>query len=140
MLVRRRLGELGLAFDVITVPRPRSQRQEVLAVSGQPTVPVLVTDDGVFSDENDILAYLDRTYGQESRHAGDGPELWPAELAPRLDQLAATLAAASEELLAIARGASRRQEVDLGHVLQVAGQAASDAARWTAGQAEAARS
>lgn len=139
-MVRRRLGELGLAFDVITVPRPRSQRQQVLAVSGQPTVPVLVTDDGVFSDENDILAYLERTYGPPPKKAESTHELWPTDLADRLDQLASTLAEVGDELQAVARGAKRREETDLGHVLAVAAQAAIDAGRWTAGRAEAARS
>ncbi len=139
-MVRRRLGELGLAFQVITIPRPRSERQEVLAVSGQPTVPVLVTDDGVFADENDILAYLERTYGPAPKRPQAKAELWPTDLAAKLDALATRLAESSEELLAISRAAQVHQAVDLTNVLQVAGQAAADAARWTAGQAESARS
>lgn len=62
-MVTDRLQKLGLAYDKVEVPPSRSQRQEVFAVSGQWTVPVLVLDDGtVFDDEDKILAYLDKTH------------------------------------------------------------------------------
>ncbi len=139
-MVRRRLGELGLAFHVVTIPRPSSQRQEVLAVSGQPTVPVLVTEDGVFTDENDILAYLEKTYGSPPRRPQAKAQLWPDDVSAHLDLLAERLEKTSEELAAISRAASSRKAVDLTNVLQVAAQAAADAAHWTAGRAESLRS
>jgi glutathione S-transferase len=40
--------------------------------AGGRTVPVLVTDEGVFTDSTDILAFVDR-------HAPEGRKLWPVE-------------------------------------------------------------
>lgn len=61
-MVIRRMNELGLTYDVKTVPGPRPLRQEVYEVSGQWTVPVLVDDGQVFDDEDKILAHINRKY------------------------------------------------------------------------------
>lgn len=63
-MVRSRMSDLLLSYITINVPRDRSRRQEVMAVSGQPTVPVLVDGDVVLDDEDKILAYLDATYAK----------------------------------------------------------------------------
>lgn len=64
--VERKLNELGLNYDRHDVPRRRSQREMVKKVSGQSGVPVLVdTANGVtgMPESDDIVAYLERTYG-----------------------------------------------------------------------------
>lgn len=65
-MVRDKLGELGVAYEKVTVPRDRSQRQEVFDVSGQWTVPVLVDGDVMLDDEEKILPYLEQKYGQQA--------------------------------------------------------------------------
>ncbi len=71
-MVRRRLDELGLAYQTIEVPMMAQLRAEVIEVSGQPFVPVLVDGEVVLEDENKIIEYLDMTYGKEP--SGDGSE------------------------------------------------------------------
>ena len=61
--VREKLDELHLPYDVIEVPIRHSARKEVIAVSGQPEVPVLVDGDTVLDDDDVIIPYLERTYG-----------------------------------------------------------------------------
>ncbi len=64
-MVREKLSELQITYININVPRDRSQRQEVIQVSGQPSVPVLVDGDTVLDDEEKILPYLEQKYGQK---------------------------------------------------------------------------
>jgi glutathione S-transferase len=68
-LVVNRLSELGLAYETVEVPAAHADRHAVRAVSGQSYVPVLVDGDVVLDDENDILAYLDKTYGKSDWRA-----------------------------------------------------------------------
>jgi glutathione S-transferase len=63
-MVREKMSDLLITYECINVPRDRSQRQQVIAVSGQPSVPVLVDGDVVLDDEEKILPYLDQTYGR----------------------------------------------------------------------------
>lgn len=63
-MVEERLEQYGVKYERIEVPRPHDERHEVIAVSGQPTVPVLVDGDTVLDDEEKILPYLDAKYGQ----------------------------------------------------------------------------
>ena len=72
-MVRQKLSDLELTYVSVCVSRDRSRRDKVLEVSGQPTVPVLVDGDRVFSDENEIIAYLDRTYGSAGGGAARRP-------------------------------------------------------------------
>ncbi len=62
--VRKKLDELGLDYDVVEVPIRHSQRKEVIEVSGQSSVPVLVDGDRVLDDDDMIIPYLDQTYGR----------------------------------------------------------------------------
>ncbi|HEY9856649.1 MAG TPA: glutathione S-transferase N-terminal domain-containing protein [Stenomitos sp.] len=62
-MVREKLSELRITYINVNVPRDRSQRQEVLQVSGQASVPVLVDGDTVLDDEEKILPYLQEKYG-----------------------------------------------------------------------------
>ena len=63
-MVRARMSDLLLTYVCVNVPRDRSQRQEVIQVSGQPSVPVLVDGDVVLDDEEKILPYLEQKYGR----------------------------------------------------------------------------
>jgi glutathione S-transferase len=61
-----KLDELGLEYESRMVPRSHSERTEVEEVSGQTGVPVLVDEaNGVegMPESDDIVAYLERTYG-----------------------------------------------------------------------------
>jgi len=62
VMVRQKLAELGLEYEKIDVPAPHHLRNEVVKVSGQPLVPVLVDGKVVLDDENKIVEYLDSTY------------------------------------------------------------------------------
>ncbi|MFB6120090.1 MAG: glutathione S-transferase N-terminal domain-containing protein [Halobacteriaceae archaeon] len=62
-----KLNELGLDYESHEVPRSHAERTEVEEVSGQTGVPVLVDpDNGVdgMPESDDIVAYLEKTYGQ----------------------------------------------------------------------------
>jgi len=64
--VKRKLDELGLEYESHMVPSSHSERTEVKEVSGQTGVPVLVdNDNGVegMPESDDIVAYLEQTYG-----------------------------------------------------------------------------
>lgn len=69
-MVRTKLEELGLDYEVVDVPGPHSQRTEVRGVSGQTSVPVIVDEahgiDGL-NESSDIVAYLERTYGKTAQ-------------------------------------------------------------------------
>ncbi|MBM4138363.1 MAG: glutaredoxin [Nitrospira sp.] len=66
VVVRRKLDELGLAYDGIIAPDIRSMRKQVHAVSGQYYVPVLQDGDLILTETEDILAYLDSRAGSGS--------------------------------------------------------------------------
>lgn len=64
--VKRTLSELELEYDSVMVPRSHGERTEVEEISGQTGVPVLVDPehdvDGM-PESDDIVAYLEETYG-----------------------------------------------------------------------------
>ncbi|EMA42446.1 glutathione S-transferase N-terminal domain-containing protein [Halococcus saccharolyticus] len=67
--VKDKLADLDLEYDSHMVPSSHSERTEVEEVSGQTGVPVLVDHEhGVdgMSESDDIVAYLDETYGQSA--------------------------------------------------------------------------
>jgi len=70
--VKRTLSELDLDYEEIEVPRSHGDRTEVKDVSGQTGVPVLVDEehgiDGM-PESDDIVAYLERTYGEATTEA-----------------------------------------------------------------------
>jgi glutaredoxin 3 len=70
--VRDKLDELGLPYTMIEVPIRHSERIEVMRVSGQSSVPVLVDGDVVLDDDDVIVPYLERTYGNRTIE-GDAP-------------------------------------------------------------------
>ncbi len=58
-VVRDKLEDLGIIYDNVIVPDFRPMREEVIKVSGQSYVPVLVDGDTVLTETADILEYLD---------------------------------------------------------------------------------
>ncbi|MFB6304464.1 MAG: glutathione S-transferase N-terminal domain-containing protein [Haloferacaceae archaeon] len=67
--VKDKLAELDLEYESREVPRSHSERTEVEEVSGQTGVPVLVDEaHGVegMPESDDIVAYLEKTYGGAS--------------------------------------------------------------------------
>ncbi len=61
-MVRDVLEKLKIKYEKINVPWDFDQRGEVLEISGQYTVPVLVDGDVVLSDEFEIIEYLKGNY------------------------------------------------------------------------------
>lgn len=64
---RQGLANVGAEYEVVEVPRERSERSEVLELSGQPLVPVIVDGDTVVWDSRRIVRYLYETYGGAER-------------------------------------------------------------------------
>jgi glutathione S-transferase len=56
--VARALRREGIAVDTVKVPQRRSQRPEVVALSGQRRVPLLVIDGDVICDSRRIVEHL----------------------------------------------------------------------------------
>jgi glutathione S-transferase len=56
--VVRALRRDGIEFDVVVVPQRRSRRPEVVALSGQKRVPLLVLDGEVICDSRRIVQQL----------------------------------------------------------------------------------
>jgi glutathione S-transferase len=65
MEVRKKLADLHIGYEPVVVPDFRPMRKVVQEVSGQYYVPVLKDGDIVLTETEDILDYLDKTYGQE---------------------------------------------------------------------------
>jgi glutathione S-transferase len=61
----RKLNKLGLDYRTERVRRSRSSRPEIVELTKQPYVPVLVDGDEVVSDSRRILEYLDWAYAGE---------------------------------------------------------------------------
>jgi len=64
-VVRKKLAELQIDVEGVIVPDFRPMRKVVKDVSGQYFVPVLKDGDIVLTETDDILDYLDKTYGQK---------------------------------------------------------------------------
>lgn len=58
--VRAKITELGIQCVSVEVPRSKSDRRELMEISGQSGVPTLVCEDGsVIADDDDaIIEYL----------------------------------------------------------------------------------
>jgi glutathione S-transferase len=65
-MVRTVLKQLELDYETIDVPWSHHERAEVLQVSGQTMVPVLVHGEVILSDEYEIIDYLKKTYPVKS--------------------------------------------------------------------------
>jgi glutaredoxin 3 len=64
--VRSKLTELLLDYRNVNVARPHTARGEVQKVSGQTSIPVLVDGEVVLDDDDDIIPYLEKKYGEAS--------------------------------------------------------------------------
>jgi glutathione S-transferase len=64
--VARRLGKLELSYRTERVPYRRSGRPEIVELTRQRRVPVLVDADEVIHDSKRIIQYLDWKYGKEA--------------------------------------------------------------------------
>lgn len=60
---RQGIENVGAPVELIEVPYPRDERTEVMAVSGQAKVPVLVDGDEVIIDSRRIVRHLYERYG-----------------------------------------------------------------------------
>jgi glutathione S-transferase len=61
--VARRLNKLGIEYRTKRVPYRRRDRPEIVELTKQRFVPVLVDGEEVVSDSRRILEYLDWAYG-----------------------------------------------------------------------------
>ena len=59
-IVKDRLKELGLEFEIVIVPFSHHRRKIVQELSGQSLVPVIVDGDEVINDSQMILKYLSK--------------------------------------------------------------------------------
>ena len=64
--VRTKLTDLLLDYKVVNVPPSHALRTVVREVSGQTSIPVMVDGDVVLDDDDDIIPYLEKTYGQKA--------------------------------------------------------------------------
>jgi glutathione S-transferase len=77
--VRQTLTELGLTYTAVNVPFDRSGRHELVEVSGQEGVPVLVDGEKVLTTSADIVDHLRATYpaaADAEQHAAMGGFRW----------------------------------------------------------------
>jgi glutathione S-transferase len=58
--VERELVKAGVEHETVRVPQRRKRREEVVALSGQPRVPLLVHDGEVICDSRRIVEHLRR--------------------------------------------------------------------------------
>ena len=56
------LDNLGISYETVSVPGSRDLRTELIEVSGQDRVPVIVDNGEVISDSERIIAYLNEKY------------------------------------------------------------------------------
>jgi len=71
-MVRKKLNQLGLKVLMVPVEEKGEDRQELIQVSGQQSVPVLVDQGKVVVESTAILDYLDETYGDGQAKAMAG--------------------------------------------------------------------
>ncbi len=64
--VRAKMTQLLLDYRTVNVARAHDEREEVMAVSGQTSIPVLVDGDTILIDDDDMLPYLDEKYGSQA--------------------------------------------------------------------------
>lgn len=70
--VERRLRKLGIEHRTERVPYSRKGRPEIVELTGQRRVPVLVDGDEVIHDSRRIIQYLDWKYA-DAEDAGEEP-------------------------------------------------------------------
>ncbi len=63
-IVRKKLGLLNLPVLLMPVEKRGEDRLELIKISGQRSVPVLVDNGKVITESSAIIEYLDNTYGE----------------------------------------------------------------------------
>lgn len=63
---RQGIENVGVDVRLVEVPYPREERVEVVALSGQPRVPVLVDGGEVIVGSRYVVRHLYRRYGDDS--------------------------------------------------------------------------
>jgi glutathione S-transferase len=63
--VARKLDKLDLSYRVERVPYRRNDRPEIVELTGQSRVPLLIDGDEVIHDSKRIVEYLEWRYGEE---------------------------------------------------------------------------
>lgn len=61
-MVRQWLSDNKISYLIHNVPKEREKRTEVIKISGQPLVPVLVDGKVILDDEDKIIEYLNKKY------------------------------------------------------------------------------
>ncbi len=64
---RQGLANVGAEYETVEVPQDRAARDEVVALTGQRLVPVIVDGDTVVWDSRRIVRYLYATYDPAAR-------------------------------------------------------------------------
>jgi glutathione S-transferase len=67
--VARRLHKLRVEYETQRVPYRRADRPEIVELTGQDRVPVLVDGQEVIHDSKRILQYLDHEHGNGAEHS-----------------------------------------------------------------------
>jgi glutathione S-transferase len=68
--VARRLRKLGIEYETHRVPYRRADRPEIVELTGQDRVPVLVDGEEVIHDSRRILEYLEHEHGEGAGAGG----------------------------------------------------------------------
>lgn len=90
--VRQRLTELGVAYVVRQVPVERTDRSELIAATGEHSIPVLVADRDMVAGEKAIVGYLNTHFAEPpeaERHRAKAQMARNKELETECQQLAA---------------------------------------------------
>jgi len=69
-----KLDSLDIEYQTIQVPREKSQRDEVVEISGQSSVPVITDENNDvqgMNESSDIIEYLDEEYNDEDSEQSD---------------------------------------------------------------------
>jgi glutathione S-transferase len=69
---RQAFANVDVEYEKVEVPRDRSERTEVIELSGQPLVPTILDGDTVVWDSRRIVRYLYETYGGRARSGSAG--------------------------------------------------------------------
>ncbi len=64
--VRAKLTDLLLDYKTVNEPRDKAARKATIAASGQTSIPVMVDGDVVLDDDDDIIPFLDKKYGNKA--------------------------------------------------------------------------
>jgi glutathione S-transferase len=79
----RKLSALGLEHRTERVPYRRSERPEIVELTGQERVPVLVDGKEVVHDSKRIVEYLEHVHGGAGERAGEAKG--PSDEGSRMD-------------------------------------------------------